>query len=176
MFFCWQHRSCFPRFSGFKRSQLPHPEGLQLRGDQEAAVGVRGSETTDQTWKTGRQHTVKCRLHVCFSVRKLTVISISVSSSSARKVHCYDIWEEEHQNKNVHRNRCFSPTSTLITHFIASVRFRLISYCQLSWYRSSVCSAVWESLLIYTKDLLKGDFHRIPGTKTVSFPPCAASL
>lgn len=29
-----------------------------------------------------------------------------VSAASAREVHRNDIWEEEHQNKNVHRNRC----------------------------------------------------------------------
>lgn len=38
--------------------------------------------------------------------RMLSVFSVTASASSSRKVNCNDIWEEEHQDKNVHRNRC----------------------------------------------------------------------
>lgn len=40
--------SCLPGFSESEGSQLSDPEGLQLRGDQEAAVGVRRPQAQDQ--------------------------------------------------------------------------------------------------------------------------------
>ncbi|KAF0026580.1 hypothetical protein F2P81_021317 [Scophthalmus maximus] len=48
-----QRRSRFARLGGFKGSQLSHIERFQLRRDQEAVVGVRGSKTPDQAGKAG---------------------------------------------------------------------------------------------------------------------------
>ena len=108
--YVFKHWNCCCRISGFKRAQLPQSQRFQLRRNQEAAVGIRRSQTSDQTWERGGWRLRNCKLQVArcfrFCCPLLTVISISVSPSTPRKVDCYDIWEEEHQNENVHRNRC----------------------------------------------------------------------